>query len=336
MKILIVRFSSIGDIVLTTPVVSGLYRHINNVEIHYLTKLPFAPLLAHNPKIKKIYTIEKNIDEVIHYLKAEKYDYLIDLHHNLRTFMLKRNLKIPHHSFRKLNIQKWLLVNFRYNKMPHLHIVDRYFETVRFLGVTNNFEGCELFFSPSDVIDTYKRWNLSPQGYLAVAIGAQFATKMLPINLLIDILKKVNFPIILLGGKNDKQRSLQLLDGLHNHSQRIVNAVDQLSLMESASVVSSAKAILTHDTGLMHIATAFKIPIVSVWGNTVPALGMYPYYPKDSKKYSVHQVEELSCRPCSKIGYDSCPKKHFHCMTLQNVDSICVDILSKINQQTDY
>jgi ADP-heptose:LPS heptosyltransferase len=77
----------------------------------------------------------------------------------------------------------------------------------------------------------------------------------------------------------------------------------------------------------MHIAACFNVSIVSVWGNTIPALGMYPYYPNHSEKYSMHQVEGLSCRPCSKIGFQTCPKKHFNCMHLQNTVAIAEDLV---------
>jgi len=332
MKVLIVRFSSIGDIILTTPIVKALYEQRNDITIHYLTKQQFLPLLSKNPNINKIHTFQKSLKEVIEFLKNEKYDYLIDLHNNLRTLILKKALKIPHRSFRKLNVQKWLLVNFHYRKMPQLHVVDRYFETLNFLGVTNKLHNCELFLSDADIVDTYKKWNIPPYTYLSVAIGAQFGTKTMPVSLIINILNKVNCSIILLGGKNDRKRSEEITDALIKNNKTVINAVDQLSITESAYIVAMSKTILTHDTGLMHIATAFDIPIVSVWGNTVPELGMYPYYPKKPEKYSIHQVKELPCRPCSKIGHHKCPKKHFHCMTLQNVEVIYEDINKRMKQ----
>jgi len=332
MKILVVRFSSIGDIVLTTPVVGAIARQLDQVVIHYLTKKQFEPLLVAHPKIQKVHSFEKSLSEVIDTIKEERYDLLIDLHNNLRTFLLKRKIQIAHRSFRKLNIQKWLLVHFHYRGMPNLHVVDRYFETVHHIGVINDFRSCELFLSKEEIVDIQLRWRISPKTYLAVAIGAQFATKMMPVALLVDILSAIECPIILLGGVHDRERSLQIVEGLIDRRHPIVNAVDKLSLMESASVVAQAGVLLTHDTGLMHIATAFDVPIVSVWGNTVPDLGMVPYYPKNAERYSIHEVEKLSCRPCSKIGHARCPKKHFHCMTMQNVAAIRSAIQQKMHR----
>lgn len=331
MKILIVRFSSIGDIVLTTPVVHAIHEQLPKVEIHYITKKTFAPLLAENPKISKLYTIEKSISEVIDALKNEKYDCIIDLHKNIRTFRLKQKLGVKHYSFDKLNFQKWLLVNFKRNKMPDIHIVDRYFGAVEAIGVKNNFESCEVIFNSSHTVNTRSSFGLDAKKYLSVAVGAQFATKIMPDNLLISILSKVNFPIVLLGGETDVERGKLLEEALSNHPHKIINAINQFSLLQSASIVAQSKAILTHDTGLMHIATAFRVSIVSVWGNTVPELGMYPYYPNNKELYSIHEVKNLNCRPCSKIGYKSCPKKHFNCMTLQDAEAIISDVNNRMS-----
>jgi len=330
-KVLVVRFSSIGDIVLTTPVVSAIHEQIPGVEIHFITKKGFASLLNENPKISKLYTIEKSISEVLPALKNEKYDVVIDLHKNIRTLQLKQKLGIKSYSFDKLNFQKWLLVNFKVNKLPNIHIVDRYFEAVTPLGVKNTQQQCELLFNEQHVIDTKKAFQLDSKSYLSVAVGAQFATKTMPTTMLVSILEKVEHPIVLLGGPSDETRGMEIENELRKKGKNCVNAINQFSLLQSASIVAQSKVILTHDTGLMHIATAFSVPIVSVWGNTVPELGMYAYYPTQKELYSIHEVKDLNCRPCSKIGYQSCPKKHFNCMELQNHAAIIEDINNRLN-----
>lgn len=331
MKILIVRFSSIGDIVLTTPVVRAIHEQLPAIEIHYITKKSFASLLAENPHISKLYTIEKSVSEIIDQLKAEKYDCVIDLHKNIRTLRLKQSLGAKSYAFDKLNFQKWLLVNFKLNKLPEIHIVDRYFGAVKAIGVKNDHKKCELTFNSSHVVNTKEAFDFDPKSYLAVAVGAQFATKTMPEEVLASILSSINHPIVLLGGPTDVERGKALEQTLKHHAYPVVNAIAAFSLLQSASIVAQAKTILTHDTGLMHIATAFEVPIVSVWGNTVPELGMYPYYPNNKELYSIHEVKNLSCRPCSKIGYKSCPKKHFNCMTLQNTDAIILDLTERMN-----
>ncbi len=330
MKILIIRFSSIGDIVLTTPVIRAIKEQIPTTEIHYLTKKSFLSILENNPNISKVHTIEKSINECISLLKNENFNYVIDLHKNIRTFRLKWKLGVKSFSFNKLNIEKWLLVKFKINKMPDIHIVDRYFQAVEKLGVHNKKYACQLIISRQQVVNTQDLFDLRPKSFVAVAIGAQFATKTLPVEKLIDILSQVEYPIILLGGPGDVERSKLLIEGLKNHSQKVINAVNQFSLMQSASIVEQAKVLLTHDTGLMHIATAFNTPIVSVWGNTVKELGMYPYFPDNDELFSIHEVPKLDCRPCSKIGYAKCPKKHFNCMMLQDTKKIAEDLSKRM------
>lgn len=330
MKILIVRFSSIGDVVLTTPILRCIKEQLPQAEIHYITKKSFQSILEHNPRISKLFTIEKSIDEVLEGLKKENYDFVIDLHKNIRTLSLKRKLGVKSYSFPKLNFQKWLLVNFKTDKMPKVHVVDRYFEAVKEIGVVKDKLGCEYYLSEKDKVDTLKHLNLTPKSYVAIAIGAQFATKMLPVEKLIKIAKQIQSPIVLLGGPTDVERAEELMNAL-SEEKSIKNAVNLFSLNQSASLVSQAKVLLTHDTGLMHIATCFNIPIVSVWGNTVPALGMFPYYPENPSMYRIHEVDNLSCRPCSKIGYQSCPKKHFNCMNFQDVDKIAEDVNDFMN-----
>ncbi|MDB5121707.1 MAG: glycosyl transferase [Sphingobacteriales bacterium] len=313
LKILIIRFSSIGDIVLTTPVIRCLKQQLKDAEVHYLTKKNFKAVLAHNPYIDKLHLLDHDLSKTISELKAEKFDCVIDLHHNLRTFIIKTRLGVKSTSFDKLNWQKWLLVNLRVNKMPNIHIVDRYLDTVQLLGVSNDGLGLDYFlaydYSLSDLLPT------THQGFLGLVIGAQHATKRLPTNKLIELCQNLNKPIVLLGGKEDFERGEQIAHS-NNH---VFNGCGKFSLDQSAYLVKMATSIITHDTGLMHIASAFNKPIVSVWGNTVPEFGMYPY---QVNKSIIVEVNGLPCRPCSKIGYQKCPKGHFKCMNDINVIDI--------------
>lgn len=321
MKILVVRFSSIGDIVLTTPVVRCLKNQLPTSEIHYLTKKSFLPVIKGNPNIDKIHTIDRSIKEVTPILKNENFDFIVDLHNNIRTKSLTFQLKKPFARFPKLHLLKWLYVQFKIDQLPALHIVDRYFKAVEKLGITNDQNTCDFFILKDDKIDPMAHFGVREKTYIAFAIGAQFATKRLPTHKIIEICEGIDAPIILLGGKEDVGISAKIKQKLPN---KIINACGLLRIGQSASVVQNAKAVLTHDTGLMHIASAFQVPIISIWGNTTPSLGMSPYNPQQTTKVSIHQVEKLSCRPCSKIGFQSCPKKHFHCMELQNVNEIIV------------
>jgi ADP-heptose:LPS heptosyltransferase len=308
-KILIIRFSSIGDIILTTPVLRCLKTQLPETEIHYLTKKAFKGILEHNPYLSKIHTIEKEVKEIAEELRKENFDEVIDLHNNLRTLQTKLLLGKKASTFRKLNFQKWLLVQFKINHMPQLHVVDRYMETVKHLGIKNDEQGLDYYIPPTDEVALQTLPITHQQGYIGFVIGAKHFTKQLPTEKIISICKKINQPLILLGGKEDKDRGEVIASAL---GEQVVNACGSYNLHQSASLVKQATRIISHDTGLMHIAAAFKKDITSVWGNTVPAFGFTPYKPGKASK--IVEVQGLSCRPCSKIGYDKCPKGHFKCM----------------------
>jgi ADP-heptose:LPS heptosyltransferase len=307
LKILVVRFSSIGDIVLTTPVVRMLKKQLN-AQVHYLTKSRYVSLLKNNPYIDSVYQIENSISEIIADLKKEKYDYVIDLHNNLRTQILKFRLGVSAKRFNKLNMEKFLLTTFKLDIMSEVHIVDRYLETVNHLGIKNDNQGLDFFLSATDKIDI----SIFPKDYIVFVIGGQHATKILPNEKIISIIKKVNKPVLLVGGPEDFEKGEQIIANTNN----TINTCGKYSILQSASLVQQAKMVITHDTGMMHIAAAFQQKIYSVWGNTVPEFGMYPYMQSEQSKRI--EVKDLNCRPCSKIGYDKCPKGHFKCM--QEID----------------
>lgn len=321
LKILIIRFSSIGDIVLTTPVIRCLKLQ-KKAEIHYLTKSSYASILKTNPHINKVWTLEKKVVEVIPDLKKEKFDYIIDLHKNLRSWQIKHALRIPTRSFDKINIPKWLMVNFKINRLPDVHIVNRYMATTQTFGVHNDGQGLDYFIPKKDEVQlkdfflkqastsTFHLYK-NTQLYIAFAIGAAHQTKRLPTEKIIDICKKIKLPIILLGGKGEAVEGEEIVQKAGEH---ILNACGKINLHQSASIVQQAWKVITHDTGMMHIAAAFQKDIISVWGNTIPAFGMYPYYKKGVRNNITVEVKGLSCRPCSKIGYKKCPKGHFKCM----------------------
>lgn len=268
--------------------------------------------------------MDKDIGEIIPQLKNEKYDYIIDLHHNLRTLKLKRRLGVKSFSFNKLNLEKWLLVNFKINSMPAVHIVDRYMETVKSFGVRNDGKGLDYFIGPEDGTALQKLPEAFQKNYVAFVIGAKHNTKKLPAGKIISICKKINYPVVLLGGREDVEEGDQIVSAVQ--PQLIYNACGKFSLNESAALVKLSLRVVTHDTGLMHMAAAFKKEIISVWGNTVPEFGMYPYYGEFEISNSKFEIKNLPCRPCSKIGYDKCPRGHFKCMMDQDENGIAADV----------
>lgn len=316
MKILIIRFSSIGDIVLTTPVIRCIKQQVEGIELHYATKKSFKSILENNPYIDKLHLLEKDIKPLLNDLKKENFDYIIDLHNNLRTKIIKFNLRTRSSSFNKLNFQKFIYTTFKINKLPEIHIVDRYLQTANVLGVKNDNEGLDYFIPKKDEVNITK-YNIN-ENYVGIVIGAKFATKRLPTNKIIELCKNVNKQIVLLGGKEDFEEGDKILNSLKRDN--IFNACGKFNLNQSASLIKQASIIVSHDTGLMHIASAFDKKIISIWGNTVPEFGMSQYVSKSNK--ILIEVKNLKCRPCSKIGYNKCPKEHFDCMNKIDIDSI--------------
>jgi len=330
MKFLVIRFSSIGDIVLTSPVVRCLRQQVPDAEVHFLTKNGFRSIVEHNPYIDKVHILGDSFELMVHELKIEEYDYVVDLHHNLRTLRVKKALGTKSYSFKKLNVEKWLLTNFKVDVLPKVHIVDRNFTTVLPFGVRNDDKGLDYFIPESAVVPEKDIPAAHLAGFIALVIGAAHNTKKLPLHKLKALCEAIDHPIIILGGKEDREigTAISSLDPV-----RLYNACGKFSLNESADLVRRSKLVISHDTGLMHIAAAFQKPIVSIWGNTVPKFGMYPYYGgRSSQRYDIFEINHLRCRPCSKIGYAKCPKGHFKCMEEIDVKAIAARVMERIKK----
>jgi ADP-heptose:LPS heptosyltransferase len=362
MKFLIIRFSSIGDIVLTTPVIRCLKKQLPDAEVHYLTKESFHSVVEHNPYIDKIHLLAHSWDLMIHELSLEEYDYIIDLHHNVRTLRVKRSLDKSSHSFYKLNFQKYIYVNLKWNVMPRVHIVDRYMKTVESFGVKNDGAGLDYFISEKDETKKNDIPVSHHAGFVGIVIGAAHNTKKYPVHKLRELCSQLEHPVILLGGKEDWQNGDEIASV---DPVKVYNACGKFSINESADLVRKSKLIVSNDTGLMHIAAAYKKPVISLWGNTVPSFGMYPYYgnnyihatrttthppaqSKDSEQsrgtgndntttpdlpYDILQVNKLKCRPCTKIGYDKCPRGHFKCMEKIEITEVLEAIYRRIDKR---
>lgn len=309
-KILILRFSSIGDIVLTTPVIRCL-KNQTGAEIHYVTKSKFSELLEEHPQIDKLWTFEKDWVELKAKLRAENYDLIIDLHKNIRSYRLSWALGCKTIRFEKLNLQKALTVVSKRNWMPEKHLVDRYFEALQSVGIHNDGQGLDFYFQEQDP-GVFKL----PDSYITGVLGATYFTKQIPFQKWKEIIGKSEMPFVLLGGPNERMLGEELA---HEFPAKVVNLSGHTSLKQSAGILQKCKYLVTPDTGMMHIGAALKKPMHVFWGNTIPEFGMYPYYGQHQVHWFSHEVSDLPCRPCTKLGYDACPKGHFRCMTEQKV-----------------
>lgn len=321
-KFLIIRFSSIGDIVLTSPVTRCLKQQVNDAEVHFLTKEIFRSLVEHNPNVDKVHVLAHSWELLLEELKTENYDYIIDLHHNARSLIVKSALRKKSFSVNKLKIKKHIYTIFKLNILPQLHVVDRYMKTVESFGVKNDGEGLDHFVPKSEEIKKNDIPASHSAGFIACSIGGGHGTKKWPVHKWKEFCKKMDHPIVILGGNEDAAdgAAIAAIDDV-----KVYNACGKFSINESADIVRHAKLVITNDTGLMHIGAAFRKPVISLWGNTVPAFGMYPYYGNrvESKdRYDLIQVNNLWCRPCSRIGYNKCPLGHFKCMENISVDRV--------------
>ncbi len=295
-KYLVLRFSSIGDIVLITPVLRRLKLQ-TQAQVHVLTKSSFRGILENNPYVDKVITFDSKVADSFQELEEEGYTEIIDLHHNLRTLKVKKYLNIPAHSFPKLNIEKFILVNFKINLLPDIHIVDRYMQTVKYLGVIDDGKGLDYFLPTTADINYKQDFNSAfAGGFTGFVIGGQHDGKMCSREKIWEICSQISGEVILLGGPEDAEKG----EWIASHDpKRIHNAAGKYRLDQSAFLVKSADAIITHDTGLMHIASAFEKKIISLWGGTVPELGMYPYRPGEGSE--ILEVKHFM-RPSSKLG----------------------------------
>ncbi|MFM7730668.1 MAG: glycosyltransferase family 9 protein [Flavobacteriales bacterium] len=316
-RILIIRFSSIGDIVLTTPFVRALHEQLDGpVEIHYLTKKAFAPLLESNPRIHAVHTIEKSVQEILPTLEKVDFDYIIDLHSNIRSRVVKRKLKTLSFQVNKENWRKWLLVRFGWRKKSISHIVDRYMDTLRAFRCEPDNKGLE-YYIPSDLSITEQMKHATAMPFVVIALGATHRGKRVSENKWVELQKMQDYPAVLIGGPDEKALAQRIVQA---SSHTVINLCGELSLHQSAWIIAQSAVVVSGDTGMMHVGSAFKKNIVSLWGCTSPELGMSPYLPGE---YSlIIEPRNRKRRPCSKLG-DRCKYGDAHrCIEQLSTDEI--------------
>ena len=333
-KILVIRFSSIGDIVLTTPVFRCIKKQVPDVELHFVTKLSYKIVTAHNPYIDKFYYYDNDLSDLIGNLKKENYDYVVDLQNNVRSLKIKWALRKRSFTIDKLNVEKFLLTQLNINIMPGIHITKRSLKTLEPLGVYDDGGGLDYFIPEKDIVSEHDIPTSHSAGFIAIVIGATYFTKKLPVHKLKELCSKIQHPVILLGGKEDAVagEAIAAVDNI-----KIYNACGKFNLNESADLVRQSKLVISHDTGLQYIACAFQKPLLAIWGGTSPKLDVEPYYGKLFMERQTRPVYEnillnLSCQPCSKFGTHTCPLEHFKCMENQDIDRIVQKINERLNK----
>jgi ADP-heptose:LPS heptosyltransferase len=323
-KFLLLRFSSIGDILLTTPLIRCLKKQFPNAIIHFATKASFSEVLNNNPHINRVIEVFDYEYEIITICKKENYTYILDLQNNSRTAKLKNGLRnVKAKSYSAYKFQEWLLLNFKINKMPNIHLADRFMDTINHLQVKNDGQGLDFYIPEIDKIKDTDLPLTHRIGYIGIVINGSHFTKKLPIDKWKQICKKIEHPIVLIGGKSDYAagKEIALTDEF-----KIYNACGKYNLNENADIIKGSKFILTNENDYMQIAAAFKKPIISIWGSSVTSFGKPPYYGNYNIMSAVIENKNIGCRPCSSNGLKECPKKHFKCMQDLSVAEIVATV----------
>lgn len=279
-----------------------------------------------NPYIDHFHYLKSSLSEIIPALQQQQFDCIVDLHKNIRSWLVRYHLGIPVYAYQKLSLQKWFLTRLKINRMPGRHITLRSLDAVAPLGIVNDEKGLDYFIPEGKGIQLNDLPVSHQFGFIAIVIGASYKTKKLPVPKLQALCKAIDYPIILVGGIEDKHEG-ELVAAID--TVKVYNACGKFSLHESADLVKRSKLVISHDTGLQYIACAFNKKVLAIWGGTSPKLDVAPYY--GSNQLSAHAkgiafhnfiVPALSCQPCSNYGKKKCPRGHFKCMQLQDVQSI--------------
>ncbi|HPT14123.1 MAG TPA: glycosyltransferase family 9 protein [Bacteroidales bacterium] len=328
-KILIARLSSIGDIILTTPVIRGVRMKFPDASITFLVKAKFAPLLMHNPHIDEVLVYNDSagkgeLQRLVKKIRKQEFDWFIDLHKSLRTRYIRTLLGFPEvTTYNKQIFSRTLLVKFGINRFKTIKPVYlRYFEAVEKNGITYDRQGTEVDYSQNDSqlvenlldSDGYK----SLQQLIVICPGASYKNKQWLPERFAEIADELTTPsgrfLAFLGGKADTE----LCDGIiAMMKNKAVNYAGRLSLLQSAALLHKSALVITNDSGMMHLAQAQKSPVVAIFGATCRELGFFPL-----PENSITVEKKVSCRPCTHKGLNRCPRKHFNCMNLITADDV--------------
>ena len=338
-KILVIRLSSLGDVVLTAPILTAM-RTVAAIEVHLLTKPKMGDLLHGGPAVDKFYTWGEA--DLMAKLKAEKYDGILDLHCNFRSYWVRlllfftsllnyvsnlcRGALVPRgKGYHKKRFTRWLYVKTKSPQFKVSHVQERYLyaanQLMKRLGCAGieisdwssglpehlGFLGDSQRVVPGD-ISTFGEANF-PGSYGVAILGGTYETKKIPKSVWQDIFSQDNNNWYLIGGANEKGLALELVA---EFGDRLIDGVGVFDLETSARCIALSDFVVGGDTGFSHVAAIYNKPLLVIWGSTDPGLGFAAGFNNNNVLHLVSK--DLSCHPCSKLGFDACPKGHFRCM----------------------
>ncbi|MBE0538247.1 MAG: glycosyltransferase family 9 protein [Ignavibacterium sp.] len=324
-KILIIRLSSLGDILLTTPFVRTIKTQFPKIKIDMLIREEYADVIKFNPYLNNKLFFKKNdqdYNRLIEQLRDSRYELVIDLQNNLRSKKVASSLNIKTVKFDKRSFDKFLLVKFKINKLKQAPPIP-----VRYSSTINDFkldkEGLDLFTDKSASTIILDKKNL-----IGFCPGARHFTKRWPEKYFVELgnlLINNGYSLALFGGKIDKE----ICARLSHEIPGIIDLSNEDDLLQTAADMKLCEAVVCNDSGLMHVASAVKTNVIAIFGSSVKVFGFAPY----NCNNLILENNFLNCRPCSHIGRSSCPKKHFDCMNLTNATMVFENLKTILKQR---
>jgi heptosyltransferase-2 len=330
-KILILRLSSIGDILLSTAFIRQTRIKFPSAKIDFVIKNEFFDLIRYNPHINYIYQYDsksglRGLLRLRKKINNQNYDYIFDIHNNFRTKIITSRIKSAKKwKIKKNKLIRALLVYTKINLYKNIKPIPfKYLDAGKAARIKDDFQGLEIFWKDyiENIVDTILYKKNIRYGYLIIAPGAGFYTKRWPVEYFKKLIEKITDrrkeKIIIVGGKSEINDFNEL-----EISRRVVNLTGKLNLLEAAALINKAKAVVSNDSGLMHIAAAVKTPVLAIFGSSVKELGFFPF----RSECIALENNNIKCRPCSHIGRSRCPLGHFKCMKEIDVDVVYNNLL---------
>ncbi len=345
-KILIIRLSSIGDIILSSPLIRCLRNKFPKSQIDFLVRNDYSDLIKYNPHINNVIEFDirngfAGLKKLTQQIKYENYDVILDIHNSLRSRYIRYFSKPKSvYVVNKRTVARFCLINFKHNLYKkEIPVAERYLETAKTLEVVNDKKGLEVFLDDSQQKKIAEMLLQTRPNDIKLIVGvapsAKHYTKKWHAEKYIELLSRLvseQYALVLaFGGNEDKKE----IDGIVNKvneitgKQAAINFAGELSLLENAVAFDYCNVIITNDTGLMHLAAARKKKIVAIFGPTVREFGFFPY----GTENIVVENKTLNCRPCSHIGSNTCPKKHFKCMEDISSEKVYTEVKHILNIQ---
>ncbi len=307
-KILIIRLSSLGDIVLTQPVVQAVRKEFPKAQIHYLTKRVFSPIVEMFGCVDKIHYWEEK-KALLTNLRKLKFDLAIDLQSKLNTFIIKNFINAKQTStYNKEHLLRRQIVKKK-TKRTISSTVDLYFTALQKIGINSEVSNPKLIPINNTMMPKAFTTNENTK-YIGLFPGALHETKQYPINQLAELIDSVppewNCQFLIFGSKaeNDLADELKILT-----ETEVINICGELDLQQLVTAIDKMDVVITNDSGPMHIAAALEKPQIAIFGATHPKLGFAPM-----NENTIILSADLQCQPCSLHGSKACPLDHFNCM----------------------